>query len=304
MTWVTVGLSASTLLSMAVILGYVLGWANKRFHVVVDPRVEAINDALPGANCGGCGYVGCSEYAEAIVVGEDVAVTLCNVGGASCATEIADVMGVSVEESAPYRPIIHCGAPKHNRLKRSEYRGERRCAAVNLVADVQGCTFGCLGFGDCQTACDYDAIRIIEGLAVVDYKKCVGCQACARVCPRNIISMAPFKAAQMLAVTCSNKDPGRDVKEVCDVGCMGCKACTKMSDLLKVENNLSTIDYEEYNAECLPDLVAACNKCPQERLVFVGQPTARDLKKIEKEELPDVVLPDFKTTVDDTEWRG
>jgi Na+-translocating ferredoxin:NAD+ oxidoreductase subunit B len=304
MMWVTVGLSASTLVSLAVIFGYVLGWANKRFYVEVDPRVEAIVGVLPGANCGGCGYVGCADYAEGIVWGKDVAVTLCNVGGASSAAAIASIMGVEVVESAPYRPLIHCGATYADRLKRNEYRGEQRCSAVNLVADVQGCTYGCLGFGDCVTACDYDAIHIVDGLATVDYTKCIGCKACSKVCPRNIISMAPFKAAQILAVTCSNKDAGKDVKNVCNIGCMGCKACAKISDLFTVENNLSKINYDNYTNECLPDLVAACNKCPQERLVFVGQPTAIDLKKVEKEALPEVVLPAFKTTVDDTEWRG
>jgi H+/Na+-translocating ferredoxin:NAD+ oxidoreductase subunit B len=304
MTWVTVGLSASTLVAMGVIFGYVLGWANKRFHVQVDPRVEAINEALPGANCGGCGFVGCQEYAEAVVTGQDVPVNLCNVGGASCAAQIADIMGVQVEESAPYRPIVHCGATLERRLNRHEYRGERRCSGANIVADVQGCTYGCLGFGDCEAACDFDAIHVIDGLATVDYRKCVGCQACSKVCPRHIITMVPFKAAQMLAVTCSNTDSGREVKKVCQVGCMGCKACTKMSELFSVENNLSSINYEMYSAECLPGLVAACQKCPQERLVFVGQPTDRDLRKVAKEEVPDLVLPAFKTTVDDTEWRG
>ncbi len=303
MTWVTVGLSAGTLVTMAVVFSYVLGWANKRFHVEIDPRVEAIIGVLPAANCGGCGFVGCSDYAEAVVDGK-AELTLCNVGGASCAAEISNIMGVEIGESLPYRPIVHCGGNYNDRLNRHDYQGEMTCAAANIVADVQGCTYGCLGFGDCQRVCTYDAIHVIEGLATVDYDKCIGCKACANTCPRNIITMAPFKASQMLAVTCSNEDAGKEVKGVCKVGCMGCKACTRVSSVFKMENGLSTIDYEEYSDECMPDLLAACQKCPQNRLVFVGKPSPKDLAKTEDEELPEVVTADFKTTVDDTEWRG
>ncbi len=303
MSWVTIGLSAGTLVGMAVILTYILGWANKAFYVEVDPRVEAVNDALPGANCGGCGYVGCNEYAEAVASGE-AEVNLCNVGGASCAAAIADIMGVQVEASFPYRPIVHCGATYDDRLKRSPYRGEQKCATANLVAGVQGCTYGCLGFGDCTQACNYDAIHIINGLATVDYEKCIGCGACAKVCPRNIITITPFKAEQMLAVTCSNKDAGKDVTAVCKVGCLGCKACARKSDLFKVVDNLSTIDYDAYEPECSLEVLEACQKCPRHRLVFVGKPTEKDLAAAADKEAPEVIKPDFKTTVDDTEWRG
>lgn len=301
MTWVTVTLSAGTLFGMAVIICYILGWANKAFYVEVDPRVEAINEALPGANCGGCGYVGCNEYAEAVVL-EGAPVDKCTVGGASVAEEVGAIMGVEVGASLPYRPIVHCGAHWDDRLKRNEYHGEQRCAAANLVAGVQGCTYGCLGFGDCQRACNFDAIHVIDGLATVDYEKCVGCGACAEVCPRNIITMTPFKQEQMLAVTCSNKDKGKEVTEVCKVGCIGCKACQRASSLFKVVDNVSTIDYDAY--ECTEDVMKACEKCPRNRLVFVGKPTDRHKAAVADHEVPDVVAPDFKTTVDDTEWRG
>jgi len=304
MTLITIGLSAATLLTMAVVLTFILGWASRKFHVDVDQRALDIIDVLPGANCGGCGYVGCGEYAEAVAL-EHEAVNKCTVGGQSCALAVAEIMGVEVGVTLPYRPIVHCGAHYEDRLGRNEYRGEMSCMAANLVTDVQGCTYGCLGFGDCTLACDFDAIHVVDGLATVDYDKCVGCGACARVCPRNIITITPFKSERMLAVTCSNKDKGKDVMAVCNVGCIGCGACARASGLFTLENNLSTINYEEYDpATCSLEILEACKKCKRQRLVFVGKPSAEDLDRAVDLEAPEVVEPDFKTTVDDTEWRG
>lgn len=303
MNWVTIGLSAGTLVSMAIIFSYILGWANKAFHVETDPRVEAVMDELPGANCGGCGYVGCYEYAEAVATNGE-SVSKCTVGGQNCANALAQIMGVEVEERYPYRPIVHCAATYDERLKKSEYKGEKRCLAANLVADIQGCTYGCLGFGDCQVACDYDAIHVFNGLAVVNYDKCVGCGACTKVCPRNIISMVPFKAERILAVTCCNKDFGKDVKEVCSVGCTGCKACSKATNLIAIEDNLPVIDDERYTADAMEGFVKAVEKCPRKGLVFVGKPSAEDVEAVKDEELPTLAEANFDTTVDKTGWRG
>ncbi len=303
MTWVTIGLSGGILLTMALLLTTILGWANRKFQVDVNPRVLTVIDTLPGANCGGCGYVGCGEYAEAVVL-EHEAVNKCTVGGQSCALAVAAIMGVEVGETLPYRPIIHCGAHYDDRRGRHEYLGEQRCAAANLITDVQGCTYGCLGFGDCAHACLFDALHVVDGLATVDYDKCVGCGACAKACPRNIITITPFKSSRVLAVACSNKDKGKDVIAVCNVGCIGCGACARTSSLFKIENNLSTIDYDAYSPACSLEVLEACRKCPRQRLVFVGIPTAQDQEKAGDLESPAIVEPDFKTTVDDTEWRG
>jgi len=303
MTWVTISLSAGTMITMAIALSAILGWANNRFHVDQDQRVLDIIDALPGANCGGCGYVGCGEYAEAVAL-EHETVNKCIVGGQGCAQAVADIMGVEVGQVLPYRPVVHCGAHYPDRLGRNEYHGLMRCSAANLVTDVQGCTYGCLGFGDCSRACAYDAMHVIDGLATVDYDKCVGCGACAKVCPRSIITITPFKSEQILAVACSNKDKGKDVVAVCNVGCIGCGACARMSNLFTIVDNLSTINYDAYTAECSLDVLEACKKCKRQRIVWVGKPTAADLERSRDLEAPDLVEPDFQTTVDDTEWRG
>lgn len=304
LTTTTILLAAGTMLGLAVLFGWLLGWANERLAVEVDPRVEAILGVLPGANCGGCGYVGCGDYAEA-VVGRGEAVNRCTVGGSSCAEAVAAIMGVAVEQTWPYRPVVHCGAHTEHRRQRAPYVGVATCAAANLVAQHQGCAYGCLGLGDCVRACDHDAIHIVDGLATVDYVRCVGCGACERACPRHIISMVPFKSERMLVVTCSNLDFGNDVREVCDVGCIGCKQCERTCPLFAMVDNLARIDYEQYDPTTLPDsLATALEKCPRESLVYVGRPTAEDLAAVAGEELPERITADFDTTVDDTEWRG
>ena len=303
MTGTVILLAGGTMLVLAVAMAWVLGWANRAFHVEVDPRVEKVNEALPGANCGGCGYVGCNEYAEAVVLhGEDV--SKCTVGGVSCATALANILGVDLEQSWPKRAVVHCGATTEDRLKRNAYAGERTCSTANLVSGVQGCTYGCLGMGDCERSCAFDAIHVIDGLATVDYDKCVGCGACERACPRHIISMVPFKAERMLAVTCSNKDFGKDVKAVCKVGCTGCKLCQKMSELFAVEDNLPRLDYERYDPADPEQVQKAVEKCPMKRLLYVGKPSAKDLDATKDEDLPAVVEGEFRTTADNTEWWG
>ncbi len=301
LTTVTMITAAVTLAVLAVAMAYVLGWANQAFHVHADPKTEAIMAVLPQANCGACGYVGCSEYAEAVACG-GAAVNLCAPGGAGCAHQVAEIMGVEVNESLPYRAVVHCTARREQRLGRTPYHGEPTCAAANLVAGVQGCTYGCLGFGDCTRACRYDAIHVVHGLATVDYDRCVGCKACAKVCPRNIISMVPFRSDRMVVVACSNQDKGPEVKEVCEVGCIGCTRCSREAELMEMEGNLPVIDYDRYADAA--QFETAQDKCPRDSIVFVGKPTPGDIAATAGEELPDRVKVDFKTTVDDTEWWG
>jgi electron transport complex protein RnfB len=302
LTTVMLVLAASVLLLLAIAMSSILGWASHKFHVPVDLRIEEINEVLPGANCGGCGYVGCNEYSEAVVAGE-CGPDLCPVGGAGCTEAIAEIMGVVVSESWPQRPVIHCVAKRAQRLKQSEYRGEMTCHGANMVAGIQGCPYGCLGYGDCGAVCDYDALHIIDGLATIDYDKCTGCGACVTACPRNIISNVPFKSDRILAVTCSNQDFGNPVREMCQVGCIGCKACTRIEKgLITMKDNLPVMDMEKYQPKL--NLQGIQDKCPREALVWIGKPTPEDLAATADEELPERAEADFKTTVDDAEWRG
>ncbi len=301
--WIVILLAAGTMLALAIFMAFVLGWANQAFHVEVDERVEQVTHALPGANCGGCGCVGCGEYAEAVVAGT-VGPDKCPVGGEACAEKIAKILGLELDQSWPYRPVIHCGATAAQRLGRHEYLGEKTCASANLINGVQGCVYGCLGFGDCGLACPFDAIHIVEGLATVDYDKCTGCGACEKACPRHIVHMLPFKTEQMMVVTCSNKDFGKEVRAVCKVGCLGCGACARISDLFKIEDNVSRIDYEKYEPGKMEEINLVLEKCPMKRILYVGMPSEKDLAAVADEQVPEIVRDEFKTTVDKTEWHG
>ncbi len=298
-------LAAGVMLVLALCMTFVLGWANQALAIEVDPRIEKVNAALPGANCGGCGYVGCMEYAEAVVLA-GASPNLCPVGGPAVASAVADILGLSLEEDYPYRPAVHCAARRDEKLGRNEYRGEKTCDTANLVSGVQGCAYGCLALGDCVDACAFDAIHLVDDKVEIDYEKCVGCGACAKACPRNIISMVPFKAEQMYVVACSNKDFGKDVKAVCKVGCMGCKACTRVSNgLFEVKDNVAVIDYDKYDPDEIDETMSVVlKKCPMKAIVKLGTPKPEHLEAVRDEELPPVVQGQFETTVDRTEWHG
>lgn len=272
MTLAIVLLAGGTMLGLAMISGYLLGWANTVFHVETDPRIEAINATLPGANCGGCGYVGCLPYAEAVAAGK-APPNKCTVGGPSVAEAVAKIMGVEVTtHSWPSRPIVHCCAHTRDKLGKADYRGERTCAAAQFAGSVQGCAYGCLSFGDCVAACEFDAIHMADGLPVVDYEKCVGCAACARACPRNLIEMIPFKGERVYVVACANRDFGKDVKAVCQVGCTGCAVCSKTSAVFHMDGHLARVDYEAYQPGDLKNAPAAMTKCPPKCILLVGKP--------------------------------
>jgi len=268
LTGITIILAVLTMLILAIVMGYVLGWANNAFHVAVDPKIDKINNALPAANCGGCGYIGCLDYAEAVVLNKE-SVTKCTVGGASCADELATIMGIVHEEKTPEYAVIHCISDCENRLRIREYRGEQTCRAASFISGVQGCAYGCLGLGDCVKACEFDAIKIINNLAYIDYEKCVGCGACVKACPKNIIKMVPFKTNKIAVVACSNKDGAKEVREFCKIGCIGCKACTRVNPDYKMDGSLASLDYDTYKKDS--DFKVAIDKCPRKCIIPIGK---------------------------------
>jgi RnfABCDGE-type electron transport complex B subunit len=269
--WIYMLLAAAIMVVLAAVMALVLGRASRAWRVEEDPLVVQIEEALAGLDCGGCGHPTCREYAEGIAAGEDI--HKCRPGGRQTLHAVAEIMDVEIPKVGSRFAVVHCGARAEDRLRTYGYEGEQTCAAADLVSSVQGCVYGCLGLGDCERACPFDAIHVIDGLAQVDFRKCTACGKCVAACPRDIITIKQFKADKMIVVACCNEDPGKVVRGVCKVGCIACGICARTSDLFSVDKYLSRIDYERYDAnEHAEGLTTASEKCPTGCLPFRGRP--------------------------------
>ena len=237
---------------LGLLFGLILGIASKVFHVDTDPRLDQLVDALPGANCGGCGYAGCSAYAQAVLDGK-APIGKCASGGTPTAQAMAAIMGVKAEDVQRKVALVRCagynrtdekGKPTGAKMK-GEYEGIHDCLAASKVAGRGPliCKYGCLGFGNCTQVCKYDAIHIVDGVAKVDPEKCVGCMSCASVCPRNLI--VPVDYGSYAVVACASNAKGAVTIRGCSAGCIGCGLCQKIcpEGAIHVENNLARIDY-------------------------------------------------------------
>ncbi|MCO6453985.1 MAG: RnfABCDGE type electron transport complex subunit B [Pirellulaceae bacterium] len=302
--WISVLLAMTTMLLLAAVCTAALVAAQTRLAVHVDPRQQELESLLPQANCGGCGFASCAAYARAVHRGL-AAVDRCSVGGPAVAERLAAVMGVELHENYPYRPVLHCTATRADRLRPGRYVGPPTCAAADVVGGVQGCTFGCLGLGDCVAACDYEAMEMVDGLPRIRYDNCIGCGACVRACPRHLFEQIPFKVERMLVVGCANRDPGKSVREVCRVGCIGCGLCARQRpEVISMENHLARIDYHRYTGG--EDWAAVADKCPTKSLVLLGRPTPRHEQQLE--DVPPVTFagPPARrgSASQQLEWRG
>lgn len=245
-----------------VIIGFFLGFAGEKLQVETDPREEAILGALPGNNCGGCGYAGCSGLASAIVKGE-AEVGGCPVGGAPVAAQIGAIMGVDAGETARQTAFVKCSGNSERAKMRYEYYGQEDCAMMAFIpgGGPKACRYGCLGYGSCVKACPFDAIHVADGVAVVDREACKACGKCVKACPKNLIELIPYEAKHR--VVCASKDKGKDVMAACSVGCIGCKLCEKNcpSGAAKVVDNIAYID------QSLCTNCGACaQKCPKKNI--------------------------------------
>ncbi len=244
---------------LGVVFGAGLGYAGEIFKVEEDPRVTAILEALPGANCGGCGFPGCGGLANAIVAG-NAPTNACPVGGAACTEAISGIMGVEASSADPVAAYVKCGGTCEQANDKYDYFGIDDCMMAMQLAGggAKTCSYGCLGLGSCEKACGFGAIEIIDGIAVIDKDKCVACGKCVSACPKHIIEMLPAK--NKIKVQCSSKDLGKVVMQACKVGCISCKICEKTCkfDAIHIIDGIAVIDY----TKCKGCTMCA-NKCPK-----------------------------------------
>lgn len=255
-------LSILTMFGLGLAAAVLLAAASRVFFVQEDPRVEAVSEVLPGANCGGCGFAGCAGYAAAVVNDPAIPANRCCAGGAEVNIAVGELTGKTVADAEPLFALRRCDKVRGGVTTRFQYQGMPSCAAAAMLrGGMDACRHSCLGFGDCAQACPFDAIEIVDGLAVVDRAKCTGCGNCVATCPRNVLELTPQRAR--VAVTCSTLDRLRAVTDVCGVGCIKCARCVKMcpAKAVKMVNGRISIDHAKclsWGVECGEACVAAC----------------------------------------------
>ncbi len=247
-----------TLSAIGVVAALILYFVAQRFKVFEDPRIDLVEDALPAANCGGCGYPGCRNFAEACVKSDDLKGLFCPVGGNKTMAKVASILGIEIEEQDLTVAVVRCAGSYDKRPRINVYDGPASCAIISsLYGGDTGCSYGCFGLGDCVRACDFDAIHMNteKGLPYVMDDKCTACGACVEACPKNIIELRKRnKKDRKIFVCCINEDKGAVAGKNCEVACIGCGKCGKVCpyDAITLENYLAYID---------PYKCRLCRKC-------------------------------------------
>lgn len=258
-------ISAVSMGGLGAALALFLAFADRKFKVTEDPRIEALTGILPNTNCGGCGYPGCRMLAEALLKGS-APPNSCVAGGNDVALKLAEYLGVEARDQKKMLAVVLCKGGNKESRRDAAYRGELTCTAANLTGGGKACTYGCLGYGDCVEACKFDAMALdSNAIPVVFYDKCVGCGACARACPRNIIEMHPED--HKLFVYCMNRDKGAVARKLCDVACIACGLCVKDCSVeggISLKGNLAVV-----NHNIAPQNDESTKRCPT-KCIFSG----------------------------------
>jgi len=257
----TIFISIISMAGLGLFFASVLAFMNKKLSVKEDPTLEKLVEALPGVNCGACGFTSCHQYAEALNSGK-VTPDLCKAGGEQIMCFLSEILGVKPEKKTKQLAIVHCWADESKRKKKANYTGIKTClAANNMFGGKTFCDYGCLGFGDCNVSCPFGAITMINGLPKINKDKCTACGKCVEACPRSIIDIQDIDAPDFIYVACSNTDKGPATRKTCLVGCISCGFCERLTEgIFHVENNLARVKYDKMKAIKNSDEVVS--KCP------------------------------------------
>lgn len=253
---------------------------SQRFKTIEDPRIELVQEALPAANCGGCGFPGCNGFASAIVKSDTMDGFYCPVGGQTTMDNIARILGRTADVSIKKIAVVRCNGTCENRSRTNIYDGASNCTiAAALYGGDTGCSFGCLGLGDCVDSCLFDAIHINPEtmLPEVVEDKCTACGACVKACPKNLIELRKQgPKSRRIYVSCMNKDKGGVARKSCEVACIGCSKCQQVCpfDAITIENNLAYIDDDKCRLcrKCVP-------VCPTNSILELNFPPRKEPKE-------------------------
>ncbi|MGB9746889.1 MAG: Fe-S cluster domain-containing protein [Bacteroidales bacterium] len=275
-------LSLSVLAAIAAVILYFVA---QKFKVYEDPRIDEVEHTLPGANCGGCGFAGCRNFAEALVKAESLDGLNCPVGGESVMKEVARILGKEAMAQTPLVAVVRCNGTPEYRPRTNVYDGVKSCAVAHLLYTGEGgCPTGCLGFGDCVDVCQFDAIHMDPetGLPVVIDDKCTACGACVKACPRKIIELRKKnKKDRKIYIACVNQEKGAICIKNCKVSCIACGKCVKVCpfDAITMENNLAYIDADKCRLcrKCAPE-------CPTNAILEINFPPPKAAETTEIKE--------------------